>query len=639
MSVEPRSSPERSPQDQFAPPRSAEQPPEKGGERLDSWKAIAEYLKRDVRSVQRWERALGLPVHRVSGEKGGVVFAFTAELDRWLRSRPGNANPGSDLVPPVSSGAASQNQTALQQVSEHSSAADSRSTAHPKSLRYAAVIPAIAVVILCAAYVIGRASSWRAASHIQTQSNSRIMLAVLPFMNLSGDPRQDYFADGLTEEMITDLGCQNPQALGVIARTSAMTYKNTNKDIAQIGRELGVNYILEGSVRREGNKARISAQLIQVSDQTHLWAQNYELQIKDILAVQRDVAATIAEKVKINLNGGEPTELAQAKLANPDAYDDYLRGRYLLSQRTLSGFYDAIKFFQQAITKDPSFARAYAGLADSHVLLVFAAGGSPAEAKAAALNALELDDNLAEAHTSLAAVYILEWNWSGAEKEFQRALALNPNYALAHHWYGNLYLSPMGRHQEAIAELQQASELDPVSLIVNTDLGYAYFFSGDYDRAYEQYRKVLAADPSFVSTHWVLAQYYEQKQMYDLWVQELAQVYSLDGRSDLAQQVKSVYTVGGREQLLQFIVASQRKGLYFDSLLAAAAELSLGNKQDALQDLEKSYRKHDFTLLRIKVDPAWNRLRSDPRFQDLERRMGLLSGPQSRPSDPAAPRT
>jgi TolB-like protein len=448
------------------------------------------------------------------------------------------------------------------------------------------------------------------------------MLAVLPFVNLSGDPAQEYFVDGLTEEMITDLGCLNPQALGVIARTSAMKYKNTNEDIAQIGRELGVTYILEGSVRREGNQARISAQLIQVSDQTHVWAQNYELQVKDILEVQNAVAATIAGKIKINLRGQQP-QLAQAQLANPEAYDDYLHGRYLLSQRSKAGFREAVKFFSQAIAKDPSFALAYAGLADSDVLLSFADGDPSAGAKTAALRALALDENLAEAHTSLAAVDILDWNWKDAEKEFRRALALNPNYATAHHWYGDLYLSPMGRPQEAIAELKQAQELDPLSLIVNTDLGYAYYFAGQYDHAFSQYQKVLAVDPSFISVHWDLAPYYEQRGMYDQWAREFAEVNLLNGSPDLAQQIKSVYAAGGRQKLLEFIVASEHKGLYFEKLVAASAAASLGNKEEALQCLEEAYRIHHFNLLRLKADPAWNSLRPDPRFQDLERRIGL----------------
>lgn len=619
MAVEERPSQERSSEQ-----RASQAASQEIGRRLDSWKAIAEYLGRDVRSVQRWERGLGLPVHRVSGEKGGVVFAFTGELERWLQDRPGNCSSSSDLTSPALGSALAEEQAdAPTTRPREPGGALTGSRPAPPWMKYAAAITAVVLLAACAMYVVSRARLRRASQRPQPPQSSRIMLAVLPFVNYSGASAQDYFADGLTEEMITDLGCLNPQALGVIARTSAMKYKNTNKDIAQIGRELGVSYILEGSVRREGNQARISAQLIRVSDQTHVWAQNYESQAKDILSVQRDVAATIADKIKINLEGGERRQLAQAQLTNPESYDDYLHGRYLLSQRTPASFRAAVKFFDQAIAKEPSFALAYAGLADSDVLLSFAAGDPSARAKAAALKALALDDNLAEAHTSLAAVDILDWDWSAAEKEFQRALALNPNYALAHHWYGDLYLSPMRRNSEAIAELKQAQELDPLSLIVNTDLGYAYYYAGDYDAAFSQYQKVLAVDPTFTSAHWELAQYYQQKKMYDLWAQELEEVCSLDGSPDLAQQMKSIYANGGSQKLLQFIVDSQHKGRHFDLLLSASAQVSLGNTEGAFQDLENAYRIRHPNLLRLKADPAWNSLHSDPRFQDMERRIGL----------------
>lgn len=597
------------------------------GSRLDSWKEIAEYLGRNVRSAQRWEQKFGMPVHRVSGEKGGVVFAFTGELERWLRSRSGDVagNPAQGAaesngepwpgVPPLATPEAEE----IAALAGASPVRTAASKFRSRVTKYAIAIAATAVAAVSVWYFVGRTGL----AQRKTVPSSRVVLAVLPFINLSGDPAQEYFTDGLTEEMITDLGCLNPRALGVIARTSAMKYKNTNKDIGQIGRELGVNYVLEGSVRRQRDQVRVSAQLIQVSDQTHVWAQNYELQAKDILSVQREVAATIAEKIKINLESGARTRLALAQLANPEAYDDYLHGRYLLSQRSKVGFREAVKFFNQAIAKDPSFALAYAGLADSDFLLSLAAGDPAAGAKAAALRALDLDENLAEAHTSLAAVYVLEWNWAGAEKEFRRALELNPNYALAHHWYGNLYLSPMGRHQEAIAELKQALELDPLSLIIQTDLGYAYFFAGQYDEAYSEYQKVLAVDASFVSVHWVLMPYYEQRKMYDMWAQELAEFSELNGEPDLARRIKAEYAAGGREKLLEFIVASERKGLYFEPLFAAGADLSLGHKQEALQALEQGYTKHYFNILRLKVDPVWNDLHSEPRFQELGHRIGF----------------
>ncbi|MGA7294164.1 MAG: tetratricopeptide repeat protein [Terriglobales bacterium] len=598
------------------------------GNRLDSWKAIAEYLSRDVRSVQRWERSLGLPVHRVSGEKGGVVFAFTGELERWLQSRPRNGNSNSS----------SNSNNGPYPLNDPPTEAETTPASHDLTAnlapakrdrhwtKYAVAIAALLLIAAGSSYVMRRPlRRWlfprEHSSRAAKPAPGRVMLAVLPFVNLSGNSSQDYFADGLTEEMITDLGCLNPRALGVIARTSAMKYKNTNEDIAQIGRELGVSYILEGSVRREGDQVRVSAQLIQVSDQTHLWAQSYELRVKDILDVQRDVAATIADKIQINLKGQRP-QLAHVQLTNPEAYDDYLHGRYLLSQRNQESFIAAIKFFKQAVAEDPSFALGYAGLADSYVLLTLVSGPHlEPNAKAAALRAIALNDNLAEAHTSLAAVDVLEWNWRAAEKEFRRALAINPNYALAHHWYGNLYLSPMGRHEEAIAELKEAQTLDPLSLIINTDLGYAYFFAGEYDAAIAQYRKVLAVDPSFVSAHWVLAQYYDQRGMYDSWAQEAAEVCVLDGNTALAQQIKATYASGGRKKLLEFM-ANRGQGVKFTLVESAGAAAELGRKEEALQDLERACRQRNFELLRLKADPVWNSLRSEPRFQKVERDMG-----------------
>lgn len=608
--------------------------PQEKGHQLDSWKAIAEYLGRDVRSVQRWERGLGLPVHRVSGEKGGVVFAYTAEIEHWLRSRPSNGNlaastspgdaiwiPEADPSTETPTSAISSGRAEDAPAPRGKNGADGHERVPLISVLVGARYTLAAVVLILIAgviYIAGRSSSHAAYSPPPTETK-RIKLAVLPFINLSGDPAQQYFADGLTEEMITVLGSLNPEALGVIARTSAMKYKDTKEDVAQIGRELGVDYILEGSVRREGNEARISAQLVQVSDQTHIWAQNYDLQVTDILSLQRDAAITIADKIQIRL--AEQRTPAPAGSSNSDAYDDYLHGRYALNQRNADGFREALEFFSQAITKDPNFALAYAGLADSEVLLSFVGKASPEEAKAAALKALALDDNLAEAHTSLAAVYVLDWNWSAAEKEFKRALALNPNYALAHHWYGNLYLSPMGRHAEAIAELEQARDLDPLSLIVNTDLGYAYFFAGQYKLAILQYQKVEAMDASFVGLHWVLWQYYAQTGDDDAWAKELSQSSRFDGNPQLAQEIQSIYAKGGRKKVLEFIASQSRFG--FES--SAAALTALGEKDAALHDLEAAYRLHQADIIRLKVDPAFASLRPEPRFQELLKEIGLSS--------------
>lgn len=327
------------------PPHSATK-----GRKLDSWKEIADYLGRDVRSAQRWERTRGLPVYRVPGAKVGGVFAYTRELDEWLHRGRGeavseNAAEAISLAPgAIGTSVGDQSVTSP----SYKSGSDRRRI----------IVALLVLAAVCAGVAIG-VDGWRKPA----KKSGRVMLAVLPFLNLSGDASQEYFADGLTEEMITDLGKLNPQAMGVIARTSAMKYRNAKDDVGQIGRALGVGYVLEGSVRREGSVVRVSAQLIQVSDQTHLWAQNYQRDIKDILSVQRDLAQAIADKVQIKLAPGEQAEVTQSSTANPQAYDDYLKGLYAWNERTVVGMLKGVQFFRQAIDKDPNYAAAYAGMA------------------------------------------------------------------------------------------------------------------------------------------------------------------------------------------------------------------------------------------------------------------------------------
>lgn len=294
----------------------------------------------------------------------------------------------------------------------------------------------------------------------------RAMLAILPFQNLSNDPGQEYFSDGVTEETITDLGQVSPEHLGVIARTSAMAYKHTDKTISQIGRELGVDYILEGSVRREGEKARVSAQLIRVSDQTHLWAQNYDRDLQDLLDVQNDLGRSIAEQVSANLTPQRQIELSKKHTVNPEAYDLYLKGRFYWNQRTPEAIKESIAYFQEAIAKDANFALAYAGLADayniSNIVGLYSAGESFPQARAAAMRAIQLDPSLAEAHAALGMEKShYEFDFPGAERKFLKALEVNPNSPYAHLFYSNCFLMPMGRKAQAIAENKRAVEIDP----------------------------------------------------------------------------------------------------------------------------------------------------------------------------------
>lgn len=626
------------------------------GPKLDSWKAIAKYVGRDVRSAQRWERERGLPIHRVPGEKGGSVFAYAAELDAWLH-RGSNGDPEvrgeavAEVVTPVEA------LRQLPQEPRHDNGevppapaaplVETEPAGGPMAVPAARIRPrtgrlrliwiglaAIALVALVAAAYLKS----RPAPSPSTPSKGRVMLAVLPFANLSGDPSQDYFADGLTEEMITDLGRINPQVLGVIARTSAMNYKQTHRDIRQIGAELGVNYILEGSVRRQGDTARISAQLIQVSDQTHVWAQNYERQVKDILSVQQDVAEAIAGRIRISLE--RQPGLTPAPAANPEAYDDYLKGLYFWNRRDEPGLEQSIKYFRQAVQEDPNYVPAYAALAQSYTLEGLGnarlRGQDLPEAEAAARRAIALDDSSAEGHTALAGIRVFYYyDWAGAEAEFRRAIELNPNYASAHHWYANLYLDPVGRFADAIAEMKLALELDPTNLIVNADLGQAYYFARQYQAAVETCRKTIEMDPSFLPSHWYLADAYHQLGMTSEEVAETAHFISQEqaaqpeaGReADWGKVLEDAYRTGGYQTFLEAVLkefqAVKRPGSAPPERLATTYFL-LGQRDQAMTALEQSYQQRAPNIIYLKADPYYDPLRPDPRFQALERSMGLL---------------
>ncbi|HEY4842813.1 MAG TPA: tetratricopeptide repeat protein [Terriglobales bacterium] len=456
----------------------------------------------------------------------------------------------------------------------------------------------------------------------------RIMLAVLPFANLSNDPEQEYFSDGLTEETITDLGELNPERLGVIARTSAASYKHTNKTIAQIGRELGVDYILEGSVRREGGSARITAQLIRVKDQVHLWAHNYDRETGGLLALQNELGRAIAQQVQVKLTTLYGVRLVNKYAPNPEAYELYLKGRFYLRQRTFDAIDKSIDYFQNSIGKDPGFALAYAGLADSYLAR---ATGLPQEydpkAKAAATRALELDDDLAEAHAALGAEKAdFEYDWQGAEREFKRAIELNPNYADAHYRYAWTYLTPLGKSDQAMSEMKKALELDPFSRMDNTVLGLTFFYARKYDQAEEQFKKAIELNPDFFVTYYHLAWLYSQIGQYPNAISEFTKGRLLSGddgvvKSAASQDValKKAFAAKGATGFWQQLLKSREIG-EFDTPQVYAR---LGDKERALRGLERNYEERATLGTLLNVDPAFDSLRSDRRFGDLVRRMGL----------------
>lgn len=639
---------------------SSERASEEKAQRLDSWKAIARYIGRDVRSAQRWERERGLPVHRVPGEKGGSVFAYTAELDDWLHGRSegspesepaAQAKPPSppvlrrDAAPAELPRQASDEGQPVSPAAGSPAIAAARADGAAPSRRLSGKQRAWWTLAALIVLTVAAAAYWRARpspSPVRPE-RGRIMLAVLPFVNLSGDPSQDYFADGLTEEMITDLGRLNPQALGVIARTSAMRYQHTQKDVGQIGRELGVGYVVEGSVRRQGETVRISAQLIQVSDQTHVWAQNYQQQVKDILAVQRDVAQSIAGKISVSLERPPGAGLGAAAAANPEAYDDYLKGLYFWNRREDRGLAESVKYFSRAIQEDPSYAPAYAALAESYTLGGFTYYSSSAEnvakAEAAARKAIGLDDSAAEGHTALGGILVFfHYDFKGAEAEFKRALELNPNYAPAHHWYANLYLDPQGRYLEAIAEMKLAQQLDPTNLIVNADLGLAYYFARQYQQAIDACQRTIDMDPSFLPPQWYLADAYHQLGMSAEEVHTFAHFTSLTYAATLAagpqavwdrdwgQVLETAYQSGGYQAYLQAMLKEFQATVRPDQSppeRLATTYLLLGQKNKVLDTLEQSYREHAPNIIYLKADPYYDSLRTDTRFQALERKLGL----------------
>jgi TolB-like protein/DNA-binding winged helix-turn-helix (wHTH) protein len=491
-----------------------------------------------------------------------------------------------------------------------------------------ALVGGLAVVTLVA--LVG-AAGWRQRLFGEAGPSPIRSVAVLPLQNLSNDPDQEYFVDGMTDELITDLA--QIRQLKVVSKTSIMQYKGTRIPLPQIGRELGVDAVVEGSVLRSGDRVRITAQLIRAASDRHIWAAAYDGDLKDVLSLQARVAEAITDEVKLNLTAEQSGRLRREQAVNPEAFDLYLRGRYAWNQRNLPGFQKAIQYFNQAIEKDPNFALAYSGLADCNTLLVLYGEGPTyvSEAKAAAEKALALDGALAEAHTSLAAVKILQdWDWTGAEQEFQRAIDLNPNSAQAHHWYGNLLLGPEGRHDEAIAELQRAQELDPLCQSINADIGFAYYLAGRYDLALQAYQRVLAANPSFVPIHFYLSKYYKQTGQYDLWLKESVENDRLSGFSGQSQYLQELYRQEGFRAVMQEMAkpgGSSRLANYKDLRLyacsAADANAVLGRNQRALDSLEKCYREASVALIFAKVDPVWTNLRPEPRFQSLLRRMGL----------------
>jgi TolB-like protein/DNA-binding winged helix-turn-helix (wHTH) protein/Flp pilus assembly protein TadD len=484
-------------------------------------------------------------------------------------------------------------------------------------------ISAFVVLALLAAF-----AAWKI--HSRNRPASAIhSLAVLPLESLSNDASQDYFADGMTDELISDLG--QISALRVISRTSVMAYKHARKPLPQIARELNVDAIVEGTVLRSGDQVRITAQLIDAAADKHLWSQSYEGELKDTLALQNQVARAIADQIRINLNPQEQAALKSAKVVNPEAYESYLKGRYFWNKRTPDSLKVALAYFSQAIDEDPTYAQAYSGSADTYALLgdwqygVMTPRQGLPKAKAAAIKALELDGTLSEAHNSLAFCFdAFDWDLESAGKEFQRSIELNPGYATAHHWYA-WHLSLLGRYDEAIEEMRKAKSLDPLSLIINADLAELLVIARSYDESIVQSRKTIEMDPNFALAHNQLAQAYLQKQMNAEAVAELQKAVGLSaGCPTCIANLARAYAASGRTSdavKLLSDLKNHSNGGYSDAAEVSMVYAALGDKDQAMHWLEIGYeqRFNPGVLLRPGFDP----LRSDPRFQDLVHRIGF----------------
>lgn len=457
----------------------------------------------------------------------------------------------------------------------------------------------------------------RLTSHLINKS-----VAVLPFQNLSSDSDNAYFTDGVQDEILTRLA--KIGELKVIARSSTQRYKSSGEDPREIGRQLGVGHVLEGSVQKAAGNVRVRVQLIDAATATHLWAESYDRELTDIFAVESEIATRVARALQATLTEPEQNALAARPTDNDDAYELYLRGRFSWNKRTGDDLLKAIDYFEQAIRQDPKFAVAYAGLANAYVLLSGYAAASPKEslpkARAAAEKALQLNDNLGEAHTALAQVLITyEFNFVEGEREFQRAIKLSPNYPTAHHWYAETSLVPNGRFDEAIAEIRRALELDPLSVIINADLGTILFNARRYDEATEQLNRTLRMDPDFYYAHWALGESLQMKGRIDEAIAEYEKAIALNDDPLSSALLANLYAGVGRKdearEILGRLQETSKRG-YVTPFLFTLVHIGLGEKDQAMHFLEKAYEDRDgYNVCYVKVEPFLDSLRGDPRFE------------------------
>ncbi len=493
-----------------------------------------------------------------------------------------------------------------------------------------AIVACVALLILAIVWVRSERQKPAAGRTPSIPSNLKIhSLAILPFRNLSGNPAEEYLVAGLTDEITTELA--RIQGLKVISRTSSEQYRASKKHLPEIARELGVDAIVEGTFLSSAGHLRVSAQLIQASTDTHLWAESYERNGTDLFTLQSEIAANIARKIDATLSPGARLAVEEQSI-NPEAYDLYLRGRYFWNKRTLDGLQKSIDYYERAIRIDPNYAKLYAALGDSYALLSSYGGPGPAisfaRAKQAADRALQLDSSLAEAHTVLAAVEVsYDWDWQGAASEYRQALSSDPNYPTAHHWY-SLLLTRIGEFREAETEIQRALDLDPLSLIINTDAGEVFYCAREQDNALTHLRRALELDPNFAEAHLVLGKVYEQKQDLKKALAEFNIADRVFGHPPnmTALRAHALALLGDRDQALAMARSMEKTAdhRYVSSVDIAIVYCGLKDCNQAVVWLDKAYRRRGKGLDIIGTDPLFDNCRSDPRFQTLLRRLFLI---------------
>jgi len=576
--------------------------------RLDSWKEIAAYLNRDVTTVQRWEKREGMPVHRHVHGKMGSVYAFSSELDSWVQGRRPHLEE-------------KEKEPAAETSMDSESAHRQRET--PKLRRWFLPAGVAVLALLVAAYAINRS---RAVNAIRPQIRS---LAVLPLKNLSGDPAQEYLADGMTEALIGELS--GIHDLRVISRTSVMRFKDSQLSVPEIARRLGVDAVVEGSVIRAGSRIRVSAQLIRAATDEHVWSERYDRELRDALALQSELAQSIAGKVEATVTGKEQHRLTAVRSVSPEVYENYLRGRFALnSDNNRADVEESIGYFEKAIQLDPTFAPAYVGLAGAHdELSTVFIGASPETARtkvvSATRKALELDPELTEAHVLLADTLQKQWHWAEAEQEYRRALELNPSDATAYDGLAD-WLMCQGRTEEALAWAKRGRELDPLA-VSGDSIGFILFQARRYDEAMQELRGALGVRADDAAALWYLGTVLIANRQPEEAIPILEKAVSVSDRSPgvIGVLVRAYAHAGRRQDALRLLgeLKRRKQAGYVPAAAFVNAYLGVDDRDQAFVWLEHAYQEQSNILQHLKVHPYFDPLREDPRFKDLLRRVGL----------------